>query len=117
MALLAVVMVGGAAGAVIRYLIGRALNGDHPWGTLVVNLGGAWLLGTLLGLGPHLGRLAFAFLGTGLCGALTTWSTLATELVALPRRRAVGYGAVTLAGGLAAVTLGWETAVLLVGDR
>ncbi|MBB5870975.1 CrcB protein [Allocatelliglobosispora scoriae] len=108
MATLALVLLGGAAGAVVRYLVSRALLGRLPWGTLTVNLAGAGLLGFLVGLGGHLPTWLLALLGTGLCGALTTWSTLAVELAELPRRRAIPYGAITILGGLAVAALTWQ---------
>jgi CrcB protein len=113
MLLVGLVMLGGSAGAVTRYVIGRALNGRHPWGTLAVNVVGAGLLGALVGVGPQLSHAMFALLGTGLCGALTTWSTLATELVALPRRAAIAYGLVTISGGLTTTWLGWYASATL----
>lgn len=113
MALLAVVMLGGAVGAVTRYLVSRALLGRLPWGTLTVNIFGAGLLGLLVGLGDRLPDIAFALLGSGLCGALTTWSTLAVELAELPRHRAITYGVVSIAGGLLAAAFGWELAAMI----
>jgi CrcB protein len=105
MALAALVLLGGAAGAVIRYLVGRALNAGIPWGTFAVNVGGAALLGGLVG--ANLPAPLLALLGSGLCGALTTWSTLSTEIVALGRWRGSAYGLATVACGLVAAGGGW----------
>lgn len=79
------VFVGGAVGAPMRYLIDRFVQrrrgGVFPWGTLTVNLVGSAVLGGLLGAGvPGDARLA---LGTGVCGALTTFSTFGYETVRL----------------------------------
>jgi CrcB protein len=112
MALIPLVLLGGAVGAIVRFLIGRALNGTHPWGTFAVNVTGAGLLGLLAGLGNRLPQELLVLLGTGLCGALTTWSTLATEIVALPRWRGLTYAASTVACGLATASLGWWLAGL-----
>jgi CrcB protein len=106
MALAALVLLGGAAGAVIRYFIGRALNAAVPWGTFAVNITGAALLGGLVGADISVELLAL--LGSGLCGALTTWSTLATEIVALGRWRGWAYGVATVACGLLAAGGGWS---------
>lgn len=80
------VAAGGAAGAVCRYvvsLLARAhLPATFPYGTLMVNTAGSLLLGILVGLGAaatKLPPLMFALVGTGFCGAFTTFSTFATD--------------------------------------
>jgi fluoride exporter len=83
-----------------------------PWATFAVNMLGAALLGYFVTrlqerLPPSLyGR---AFLGTGICGALTTFSTVMVELVGMLEgdhvALALGYAAASLAGGLAVVFL------------
>lgn len=69
------VALGAAVGAPLRWLVGRLVPG--PRGTLVVNVLGSALLGASLGLGPS----SYALVGTGFCGALTTFSTFAVEAV------------------------------------
>lgn len=101
------VMLGGAAGAVLRYAADRALPaGWLPWGTLAANVAGSFTLGLLAGV---TGGLA-ALLGTGLCGALTTYSTFGHQTVELAEQRqpgrALAYVSVSLSAGLAAVWLG-----------
>ena len=85
------VMAGGALGAAARYLLGlwamRRWGGAFPWGTLLINLTGCFLLGTFAGLRSG-GRVALpAFLtpafGVGFVGAYTTFSTFAVETLAL----------------------------------
>ncbi|QFU91323.1 CrcB family protein [Amycolatopsis sp. YIM 10] len=97
------VALGGAAGAVLRYLVSRALN--SPWGTFVANVAGSALLGFLTGTTGAVQAL----LGVGLCGALTTYSTFGHETVELLRRghsaRALGYMAATLAAGFGTAAL------------
>jgi CrcB protein len=105
------IAVGGATGASVRYLLDgsvtRRYGGRLPWGTLVVNLLGSVLLGLLVGL--DLGRgvpgWVLPLLGAGLCGSLTTTSTLAWETLALAEdgypRRAVTYLSVSVVAGLA----------------
>lgn len=115
---LLLVLLGGAAGALSRFLVDRAVtartaDGRLPWGTLVVNLVGSVLLGLLAGAGSAVPGWFGLLAGTGFCGALTTWSTFGYETVRLARsgrsgrRWAVANIAVTLVAGLAAVLLGW----------
>jgi CrcB protein len=81
----ALVLVGvavlGGAGAVARFLLDGAVSARtgrlFPWGTLAVNLSGAFLLGLVTGLA--LGADGLRLLGTGLLGAYTTFSTWAFE--------------------------------------
>lgn len=107
------IAVGGAVGALARYLVDRALaarvDAVLPWGTLAVNVAGSALLGALAGAtvaGP-----GWQLVGVGFCGALTTWSTFGYETVRLAesggRRYAVLNVTLTLAAGLAAAALGW----------
>ncbi|MFF1546486.1 fluoride efflux transporter CrcB [Streptomyces sp. NPDC058291] len=108
-----VVVVGGMIGAPLRYLTDRTVQSRHdsvfPWGTFVVNVTGCLLLGALTGcadVAPHL-RL---FLGTGLCGALTTYSTFSYETLRLTETGAGLYAAAnavaSVVAGLAAATAG-----------
>ena len=71
------VALGAAVGAPLRYTAGRLLDGRLPWGTVAVNLVGSFLLGLLAGLG--LAGSGLALLGTGFCGALTTYSSFAVQ--------------------------------------
>ncbi len=124
MALL-LVCLGAAVGAPARYLLDRAVTSRHgtalPWGTLGVNLLGSAVLGVLVGLAgtgalPDAVSLA---VGTGLCGALTTWSTFGYETVLLleggDRRRALLYVAISLTLGLATALLGTVAGTALGG--
>jgi CrcB protein len=84
-----VVALGGFVGAPSRYLLDRAVNrrieSDLPWGTFLVNVSGSFVLGLLTGLSlsHHLSSTAKALLGTGFCGAYTTFSTFSFETVRL----------------------------------
>ncbi|MHB8464199.1 MAG: fluoride efflux transporter CrcB [Acidimicrobiales bacterium] len=79
----------GATGAPLRYLIGGAIadraDSTFPSGTLVVNVTGALLLGVLTGLALYhgLARTPRVVIGTGFCGAYTTFSTFTYETVGL----------------------------------
>jgi CrcB protein len=83
------VALGAAVGAPLRYLTDRAVQTRHdslfPWGTFAVNVLGSFILGTLAG-GVTAGAVpggVWALLGTGLCGALTTYSTFGYETIRL----------------------------------
>lgn len=86
----ALVAAGGAIGASLRWLLGGwiadRIGVGFPWHTMAINLSGALLLGVLMGLSLDGGLLSAdwrIFLGTGLLGGYTTFSTLAYETVAL----------------------------------
>jgi fluoride exporter len=112
---LAAIFAGGFAGAVARVAVARWLTSgapSWPWATFAVNVAGAFLLGyfvTRLQERLPLSAYRRPFLGTGFCGALTTFSTLQLELLTmLDDGRvglAAGYGAASLAAGFAAVAL------------
>lgn len=82
-------VVAGAVGAPVRYLIDGTI-GDHtegafPWGTFAINVTGSLLLGFLTGLALYHGfsKTPKVVLGTGFCGAYTTFSTFTFETVRL----------------------------------
>ena len=98
----------GGAGAIGRFLLDGAVAARagraFPWGTLAVNLSGAFVLGVLTG--AALSGDALRLLGTGFCGAFTTFSTFQVELLGMldadRAGLALGYaGASLLAGGIA----------------
>jgi fluoride exporter len=91
------VFVGALVGAPLRYLTDRSVQVRHdsvfPWGTLSVNAAGCLVLGALAGAGTSLPAPWLALLGTGLCGALTTYSTFSYETLRLAEQRAYFYAA------------------------
>ncbi|SDK17521.1 fluoride efflux transporter FluC [Streptomyces indicus] len=99
------VLAGGMLGAPLRYLTDRAVQARHatgfPWGTFTANMAGSVLLGFLTG--AALSSHALLFLGTGLCGALTTYSTFSYETLALARG---GAGLQAAANALGSVLAG-----------
>jgi len=85
-------IIGGAAGTVARYLLGGAVyrftGTNFPYGTLVVNIGGCFILGILAALSDKKFMLspdARLLLMIGFCGAFTTFSTLIFETDSLVR--------------------------------
>ena len=73
---------GGAIGAIFRYIISLIpWKGDFPVLTLVTNLAGAVLIGVVVGLAAkrEAGPYAVLFLKTGVCGGFTTFSTFSLE--------------------------------------
>ena len=111
---LAAVFAGGCAGTLARALLGDLLPhdaGDWPWATFAANLAGAFLLGWLVTRWERLPRSPYRLplLGSGLCGALTTFSALQLELLQMLDADRFGlaatYAGATLAAGLLAVVL------------
>ena len=116
MTLALVVGVAGAIGAVARYLLDGAVQdrtaGLFPLGTLAVNVLGSLILGFLAGyvLGHAGGGTAKTIVGTGFCGALTTWSTASWETLRLAEEgattTAVTFTLVNLVASFAAAAVG-----------
>jgi CrcB protein len=112
----ALVAVGGAIGAVSRYLLGAwlqpRLGPDFPWATFAINVSGSFLIGVVLGLVSEgaLSAEARLFLAVGVLGGYTTFSTFSyetLELLADGTMRAFLFNALgQLVGGLFAVYLG-----------
>jgi CrcB protein len=117
------VFVGAMVGAPLRYLTDRTVQVRHdtlfPWGTLSVNAAGCLILGSLAGAGLSLSAHWLALLGTGLCGALTTYSTFSYETYKLVEQRTYFYAAmnviVSVIAGLGAALLGYTVLSALVG--
>jgi CrcB protein len=109
------IFAGGMAGALARAGLAKAFPWDGhgwPWATFLVNVAGTLLLGYFTTrlqerLAPSTYRRPL--LGTGFCGALTTFSTFQVELIKLARNGAAGtaaaYAAASLALGLVGIYL------------
>jgi fluoride exporter len=112
---LAAIYAGGVVGALARVGLAQAAPhgvGDWPWATFAANMAGALLLGYFVTrLQERLPPSSYRrpFLGTGVCGALTTFSTLQLELFEMLDSGHVGlavaYGLATIVGGFACVHL------------
>jgi len=114
------VLLGGAVGAPLRYLVDLQIQARHdsvmPWGTLAVNVTGSLLLGALAAAVTTQGAPSWllTLLGTGLFGALTTFSTFSYETTRLFQEGARAAAALnvglSLAAGYAACAAGyWVT--------
>ena len=109
------VLAGGGLGALARAGMAEALParpGSWPWATFSANIAGALLLAWLTTRLTEMaapGRYARLLLGTGFCGALTTFSTLQVETIRLAKSRhvdvAATYAAASLAAGMVAAVL------------
>jgi CrcB protein len=114
---LVLVAVGGAAGAVSRYLVDGFVSdrfgAEFPWGTLVINASGAFFLGLLFSLAIERSVLPASIrapLMIGFLGAYTTFSTWMLESWRLAETGAIGLALANVAGsaviGLVAVFAG-----------
>jgi len=114
---LLLVMAGGAVGAGLRYEVGhlalRGLGPAFPWGTLIVNLVGGFLMGVLAGMlarhGAN-GEPARLLLGVGVLGGFTTFSAFSLDAWNLIERGQIG-----LALGYALVSVVLSVALLFAG--
>ncbi|AZM57047.1 fluoride efflux transporter CrcB [Streptomyces sp. WAC 01529] len=115
------VITGAMIGAPLRYLTDRAVQRRHdtvfPWGTFTVNVVGSLILGVLAGAATAGAASSSTqlFLGTGLCGALTTYSTFSYETLRLAEEGA-GFYAVANALGSVAASLGAAFAGVAVAE-
>lgn len=119
------ICLGACAGALARWRLGLWLNTQGtllPWGTLVANLIGGYLIGLCLALFQALPQLDPAWrllLITGFLGALTTFSTFSAEVVGLLQRQqlglALGLCALHVLGSLCMTWAGLHSLSLLPG--
>jgi fluoride exporter len=110
------VMLGGAIGAGLRYGAGLLVNGRLPWATLGVNLAGSFLMGLLMALilRGSASEGVRLFVGVGILGGFTTFSTFSFDLWQMIERGqvgiALGYAAFSVIGSVvmlaAAMSLG-----------
>lgn len=115
------VMLGGAIGAGARHLVGRGvlavMGPGFPYATMAINIAGGLLMGLLAGSLLRLGAQGEAwrlFLGVGVLGGFTTFSSFSLDTVVLAQRGEVGLAAayvlVSAAGSIAALYAGLAAA-------
>ncbi|MEU7752618.1 CrcB family protein [Micromonospora sp. NPDC049171] len=116
-------VVGALARAALQHAAPHAATG-FPWATFAINLSGCLLIGVLMAILTHLGGghpLARPFLGVGVLGGFTTFSTYAVDvqqaLVAGAPGTALAYLAGTVLGALVAVGLGDAVTAALLRRR
>ncbi len=105
------VALGGAIGATFRYLIGEYVNNisktKFPIGILLINLMGAFVLGSIINQSSS---NLYLFLATGFCGGFTTYSTFSIEAIQLLQRNQYGwfftYIILTIIGSILAIFAG-----------
>lgn len=100
------VIAGAMVGAPMRYLTDRAVQSRHdtvfPWGTFTVNVVGCFVLGLVTGSAAGPSAHVQLLLGTGLCGALTTYSTFSYETLRLAEDGAGFFAAANVVGSIVA---------------
>lgn len=98
MSKLLLVALGGAAGSVVRYLVGaqalRVFGSGWPYGTFAVNIVGGFLMGALVGWLAHRGGVDQErwrlLIGVGMLGGFTTFSAFSLEVALMIEKRAYG---------------------------
>lgn len=113
---LAAVFAGGAIGALMRVWVGEHVQsgvGAWPWATFIINVTGSFALAYFATrLQERLPQSTYRrpLLGTGFCGAYTTFSTMQVEILGLVEAHrdglAVGYAVASIAAGLVAIWVG-----------
>ncbi len=124
------IALGSAIGGVGRYWCSRAvalaLGGTFPWGTLVVNISGSFVIGVLAAISGPDSRLMLSpdarnFLMVGICGGFTTFSSFSLQTLELIRNRdvaeAFGNIFLSVAACMAAVAIGFIVGTMLSGGR
>jgi CrcB protein len=120
------ICLGASLGALARWRLGLWLSpgGLLPWGTLAANLAGGYLIGLCVGVFqalPHIDPVWRLALITGFLGALTTFSSFSSEVVAMLQQQryllALGTVALHLCGSLLMTVLGLQSAALVLPGR
>jgi len=104
------IAIGSALGGMARYacstLVAQTVGGSFPWGTLLVNVAGSFLIGVFAVVGPPGGRFALhpdarLFVTVGICGGYTTFSSFSLQTLDLIREGQMGAAAGNVAGSVA----------------
>jgi len=95
---------GGALGSSARFLVnvgaGRALGFGFPWGTMIVNIVGSFVMGVLMVVLLERGARSVPFFMTGILGGFTTFSAFSLDAVTLYQRGHEGLAAGYVAGSV-----------------
>ncbi|WP_194471574.1 fluoride efflux transporter CrcB [Bradyrhizobium sp. CCBAU 51753] len=118
---LTAVAIGGALGSVARYLVaigaGRLVGAEFPWGTLVINIAGSFLIGVFaesFALIWSVSQTVRVFLTVGICGGFTTFSTFSLDAIVLMQRGELWAAASYIAASVALSILALFAGLLLV---
>jgi len=119
--LILAVAIGGSIGSVARYLVGvwsRKLFGfDFPWGTLIINIVGSFLIGAFVesfALRWDLSQFWRVFLTVGICGGFTTFSTFSLDAYLLMDRGQLAPAAAYMAASVVLSILGLFAGLQLI---
>lgn len=124
------IAIGSALGGMARYACSRAVaisfGETFPWGTLVVNVAGSFVIGFIAAISAPESRLivppnARTFMMVGLCGGFTTFSSFSLQTLELVRNgdfgEAVGNILLSVAACMASVALGYMAGMIVGGMR
>jgi CrcB protein len=122
------IAVGGALGSMSRYACSRAVALSYgetfPWGTVVVNIAGSFIIGFMAGISGPDSRLIVSpnvrnFIMVGFCGGYTTFSSFSLQTLQLIQNgdaaEAFGNVLLSVAACMAAVTLGYLAGMFITG--
>jgi fluoride exporter len=116
---LLVIGFGGFLGSILRYVVGKSIDGkwstSFPWGTLTINVVGSFVIGLVYMLAIRKVGITEnwrLFLGVGFCGGFTTFSAFAWESVNLLDQKLIGTSLIYISSSiifslLAVVAGGW----------
>ncbi|NEU99401.1 fluoride efflux transporter CrcB [Bradyrhizobium sp. UFLA 03-164] len=118
---MAAVAIGGSLGSVARYLVGigagRLVGTDFPWGTLVINIVGSFLIGVFaesFALSWNVSQVVRVFLTVGICGGFTTFSTFSLDAIVLMQRGELWSSGAYMAASVALAILALFGGLLLL---
>ena len=124
------VAVGGAIGSVARFWLteisARLWGGDFPWGTIIANVTGSFLIGLIAALpvmAPRdlLGPMGRQFLMVGIMGGYTTFSSFSLQMLTMLQHGHVGKAIANVGGSMAlcliAVALGYAAGAAVSAAR
>ncbi|NJM35595.1 MAG: fluoride efflux transporter CrcB [Rhodomicrobium sp.] len=112
---------GGAFGSAARYLVNLASGAlfgiGFPWGTIIVNIAGSFLMGLVIALGAlkfSISNEMRVLIATGFLGGFTTFSAFSVDFALLVERKAYGLAGLYLAGSVSLSILALFAAIILV---